>query len=214
VYYFNPNDASLLHGTVLFRTGVQQKDPLGPLVFNLAINTPLWNIEERCKDSSAIRAFSDDGKYMITTPFVPTVIVVAAKELGKVCSRVQQTKFACMVPLDTAPKLVEVILAKVPVVTTGTTTLRAPLAMDSSMTDGPPASHNENYVHSWLQDTVEAHHVLLDNIVCFAMSDLGGAQAAFRLMITYAVRRYGFLLPFGFLYPPPFYLSTVLCYSI
>jgi hypothetical protein len=56
---------------------------------------------------------------------------------------------------DTAPELVEVIRAKVPVVTV-TSTLGAPLAMDFSMADGPPASHNENYVHSLLQDTVEA----------------------------------------------------------
>jgi hypothetical protein len=65
------------------------------------------------------------------------------------------------------------------------------------MTDGPPASHIENYVHSWLQDAVEAHHLLLDNIVCFATlstSDFGGAHAAFRLMITCAVPRYGLLL--------------------
>jgi hypothetical protein len=60
--------------------------------------------------------------------------------------------------------------------------------------DGPPPSHNENYVHSWLQDTAEAHQLLLDKIVCFAMSDFGGTHAGFRLMITCAVRRYGFLL--------------------
>jgi hypothetical protein len=34
----------------------------------------------------------------------------------------------------------------------------------------------------------------LDKIVCFAMSDFGGTHAAFSLMITCAVRRYGFLL--------------------
>jgi hypothetical protein len=98
-----------------------------------------------------------------------------------------------MVPPDTAPELVEVIRAIVPVVM-GTSTLGAPLAMDFSMADGPRASHNENYVHSWLQDTVEAHQLLLDNIACFAMSDFGGTHGAFRLMITCAVRRYGFLL--------------------
>jgi hypothetical protein len=54
--------------------------------------------------------------------------------------------------------------------------------------------HNENYVHSWLKDTVEAHQLLLDKIVCFAMSDFGRTHAAFRLKITCAVRRYGFLL--------------------
>jgi hypothetical protein len=74
-----------------------------------------------------------------------------------------------MVPPDTAPELVEVIWAMVPVVT-GTSNLRAPLAMDFSMAyDVSPASHNENYVHSWLQDTMKAHHLLLGKIVCFAM---------------------------------------------
>jgi hypothetical protein len=34
----------------------------------------------------------------------------------------------------------------------------------------------------------------MDKIVCFAMSDFGGTHAAFRLMITCAVRRHGFLL--------------------
>jgi hypothetical protein len=93
----------------------------------------------------------------------------------------------------TAPELVEVIRAMVPVVT-GTSNLGAPLAMDFSVAHGPPTSHNENYAHSWLQDTVEAHQLLFDKIVCFAMSDFGGIHAAFRLMITCAVRRYGFLL--------------------
>jgi hypothetical protein len=79
----------------------------------------------------------------------------------------------------------------VPVVT-GNSNLGAPLAMDFSMANGPQASHNENFVHSWLQDTVEAHHLLLDKIVCFAMSDFGGTHAVFRLMITCAVRHYGF----------------------
>jgi hypothetical protein len=69
-----------------------------------------------------------------------------------------------MVPPDTALELVEVIRAMIPVVT-GTSNLGAPLAMDFSMADGPPTSHNENYVHSWLQDTVEAHQLLLDKIV-------------------------------------------------
>jgi hypothetical protein len=34
VYHFDPDDASLLHGTVQSRTGVQQGDSLGPLLFN------------------------------------------------------------------------------------------------------------------------------------------------------------------------------------
>ena len=66
--------------------------------------------------------------------------------------------------------------------------------MDFSMAHGPPTSYNENYIRSWLQDTVEAHQILLDKLVCFAMSDFGGIHAASRLMLTCAVRRYGFLL--------------------
>jgi hypothetical protein len=112
-----------------------------------------------------------------------------------------------MVPPDTAPELVEVIRAKVPALM-GTSTLGAPLAMNFSMTDGPPPSLNEIYVHCWLQDTEEAHQLLLDNIVLFTTSDFGGAHAAFQLMITCAVRRYGFLLrtlPFVMCRP---YLAT------
>jgi hypothetical protein len=44
VSYFDPNDASLLHGMVESRTGVRKGDPLGPLLFNLAITIPLRNI--------------------------------------------------------------------------------------------------------------------------------------------------------------------------
>jgi hypothetical protein len=91
VYYFDPNDASLHYGTIKSHTDVRQADPLGPLMFNLALSNPLRNIRERCKDSSAIHAFYDDGKYLITTAYVPTVIAVATEELGevwKVCSRV------------------------------------------------------------------------------------------------------------------------------
>jgi hypothetical protein len=192
LYYFDPNDASLPHGAVHSRTGVRHGD-LGPLFFNLAINTPLRNIRDRCKDSSAIQAISNDGKYLIKTLFVPTVITVATEELEKVSWNIQPIKSSCMVPPDTAPELVEVIRAMVPIVT-GTSNCGAPLAMDFSMADGPPASHNENYVHSWLHDTVGARQLLLDKIVCVAMSDFEGTHAVFRLMITCAVRRYGFLL--------------------
>jgi hypothetical protein len=91
VYYFDPNDASFLYGTFQSRTGVRQGDPLGPLLLNLAISTPLRSIGERCKDSAAIQAFSDDGKYFIETLFVLTVITVATEELGKVCLNVNQS---------------------------------------------------------------------------------------------------------------------------
>jgi hypothetical protein len=98
-----------------------------------------------------------------------------------------------MVPPDTAPEFVEVIRAMGPVVT-GTSNLGAPLAMYFSVADVPPSPHNERYVLSLLQDTVEAHQLLLDMIVCFAMLNFGGTHAAFCLMITYAVYRYEFLL--------------------
>jgi hypothetical protein len=46
--------------------------------------------------------------------------------------------------------------------------------MDFSVTDGPPTFHNENYAHFWLQDTVEAHKLVLDRITRSAKSDFGG----------------------------------------
>jgi hypothetical protein len=139
-----------------------------------------------------MQAVSHDGKYLIIT-FVPTVMGVAPEELRNVSSRVQLIKSSCMVPPETAPDLYEVIRANVFVVT-GSSTLGAPLAMYISMTDGLPASHNEKYVHFRLQHTVEAHRLLRDKIACFATSDFGGAHAAFRLMVTCAVRKYRFLL--------------------
>jgi hypothetical protein len=104
------------------------------------------------------------------------VIAVVTEDLGKVCSNVQPIKSSCMVPPDTAPRLVEVIRPMVPVVT-GTSTLAAPLVMDFSMTDGPPASHNGNYVHPWLQDTVHALRLQSDKILSFASYD--GRSSAF-----------------------------------
>jgi hypothetical protein len=88
VYHFDPKDASLLYGTVQFRTGVRQGNPLGPPLFNFAISAPLRNFGEHCKDSSAIQDFSGDGKDFIKAPFVPTLITVATEELGKVCSNI------------------------------------------------------------------------------------------------------------------------------
>jgi hypothetical protein len=84
----------------------------------------------------------------------------------------------------------------VPVVT-GTCSLGAPLSMDFSTTDSPPASHNESNVHSWLNDTVEAHQLLLDKIVVLRRTKsiaTSSAHSAFRLMITCAARLSGFLL--------------------
>jgi hypothetical protein len=34
---------------------------------------------------------------------------------------------------------------------TGTSNLGVPLAMDFLMAYGPPASHDESYIHSWMQ---------------------------------------------------------------
>jgi hypothetical protein len=39
------------------------------------------------------KLFFYDGKYLIKTPFVPTVITVATEEFGKVCSNVNQSNF-------------------------------------------------------------------------------------------------------------------------
>jgi hypothetical protein len=127
VYYFDPNDASLVHGTVHFHTGVRQGDPLGPPLFNVAISTPLRNIGERCKDSAAIETFSEDGKYLIKTPFVSTVITVATEKLGKVCSNVQPIKSSCMAPSDTTLELVEVTRAEMVLVVTGILVTLKPL---------------------------------------------------------------------------------------
>jgi hypothetical protein len=84
---------------------------------------------------------------------MPTAIAIATEVLRKVCSRVQPIKSSCMVLLDTALELVEVIRAMVPVLK-GTSTLGVPLTMDFYMTNGPPASHKDNCLHSWLQNSV------------------------------------------------------------
>jgi hypothetical protein len=41
---------------------------------------PLMNIREWCKDSLAIQAFYDDGKYLIKPLFIPTMIAVGTEE--------------------------------------------------------------------------------------------------------------------------------------
>jgi hypothetical protein len=49
-------------------------------------------------------------------------------------------------------------------------------------------------VYSWLQNTVEASTIIeQDRLLCY-VGRFGGAHSAFRLFITCAVRRYGFLL--------------------
>jgi hypothetical protein len=72
-----------------------------------------------------------------------------------------------MIHADISLELVEMTRAKIPVVSGSSNLLGGPLTMDFSMANGPPASHNENYVHSWLQETVEAHQLLLGKIVCY-----------------------------------------------
>jgi hypothetical protein len=110
---------------------VSDKEILLPVFIQLHISNRLRNTKERCKDSLAIQAFSDDGKYLIKIAlFILTVIAVGTKELEKVCSKVQpMIKSSCMVPPDMALDIIKVIRAIVPVVT-GTSNLRTPLAMD------------------------------------------------------------------------------------
>jgi hypothetical protein len=50
VYYVDPDDASALYGTIKSRTGVRHGDPLGPLLFKLAIIIPLQKISE-CRET-------------------------------------------------------------------------------------------------------------------------------------------------------------------
>jgi hypothetical protein len=76
-----------------------------------------------------------------------------------------------------------VIRGIVPVVT-GTSTLGAHLAMVFSMTDDPPASDNDIYVHSCLLNNGEAREVMFDKVVKFAASDFKGAHSAIRLVIS------------------------------
>jgi hypothetical protein len=52
----------------------------------------------------------------------------------------------------------------VPVVT-DTRIHGAPLATDFSISYGPPASHNVNYVLLWLKDDVAAQKKLLDKVL-------------------------------------------------
>jgi hypothetical protein len=88
LYYFDPNDASLMYNTAQSHTGVRQGYPLGTLMFHLTTCTPFRNIGERCIDSSAIKALHDDGKISDYNGFFPTVIADNTEELGKVSSTV------------------------------------------------------------------------------------------------------------------------------
>jgi hypothetical protein len=65
-----------LYGNIQLRTGVRQGDPLCSVLFNMVINSPLRNIGERCRDSNAIHAFSDDGNYIIKIVFAPFVYLL------------------------------------------------------------------------------------------------------------------------------------------
>jgi hypothetical protein len=105
------------------------------------------NVGERCRDSTSIEAFSHDSNDIIKTVFVPVVYRVATEEHEKACARVKPGKSSYTVPLVIALALDDEIRELVPVAS-GSRTLGAPLAMDFSMADGPPASHNINYVHS------------------------------------------------------------------
>jgi hypothetical protein len=57
IYYFDPNDASFLHGTVQSRTGVRQGDLLGPLLLNLAICTPSGRLENGARIRRPSKSF-------------------------------------------------------------------------------------------------------------------------------------------------------------
>jgi hypothetical protein len=86
---------------------------------------------------------------------VPTMYHIATEELGIVYARVQPKKFVLMVSSDCVPVLVNDTRGLVPSVT-GARTLGAPKAIDFSISDGPPASHNVNYVRCWRQILVAA----------------------------------------------------------
>jgi hypothetical protein len=108
--------------------------------------------------------------------------------------RVQPENSLSMVPhYNIAPTRVDEIRELVPIVT-GTHILGASLAMDFSTSDDPPASHNINYIQSWLQDSVAAQQKILNQIVDFFASDFKGMHSVFPLMITCAVRRCSFQL--------------------
>jgi hypothetical protein len=79
-----------------------------------------------------------------------------------------------MVSLGTDFELIEPVRVLVPVVSANRA-LGVPLAMNFSMRDGPPVSHNVNFVHSWREKTVFAHEGLVDNIIELSESDFGGA---------------------------------------
>jgi hypothetical protein len=90
VYHFDPKDASLLHDTVHSRTGVRHRDPLGAVCSTWRLAPPYGRLENGARNLAAIQAFSDDGKILIKTHVVSTVITVATEELGKVIRRFNQ----------------------------------------------------------------------------------------------------------------------------
>jgi hypothetical protein len=171
VYNFDPTQSSTYAALFSHARGVRQGDPLGPLLFDMALRSafirhgvkyPVLNIGERCRDSTAKHAFTDDGNYIIKTAFDPAVYRVATEELERACARVHPEKSLSVVLPNNAPALADAIRREIVPIVTGTRTLGAPLAMDFPMSDEPPASHNINYVYSWLYDSVVPQQTLFD----------------------------------------------------
>jgi hypothetical protein len=133
----------------------------------------------------------------------------ATEELWEVCSNVQPIKSLCMVPLDTAHAMDEETRPFVPVVLG---TLGAPFTLwrwISRLRGCPPASHNQNYVHSMLQDYVEAQQDLIARQDC-ALCHVPHWRSAF--VISAHAHVYGTSLRVHASYPPPLYLPSVPCY--
>jgi hypothetical protein len=63
-------------------------------------------------------------------------------------------------------------------IVTCTRTPGDPLAMKSSISNGAPASHNINYMFSWLQDSIAAQLKYWIKLWTFFESDFGGAHPA------------------------------------
>jgi hypothetical protein len=90
VYYFDPAASSAAYAAQFSLVREYGKVILLVLFYLTwrSVN-PLKNIGERCRDSTAIHAFSHNRNYIIKTVFVPSVYRVATEELEKACARVQ-----------------------------------------------------------------------------------------------------------------------------